>query len=181
MLNTRRFWQDSITSGSVKIGDGDALSFGYLPNDGSGYAIPVGNVTTTSVFIRIASAGGRTSSVGLAEVVVLGTVLTGTTASNGTSTGPPGSDGTPGTSFSWSNDIALFASATASSSAPDQGAVKAIDAKLGGYTQQGGDYTQEWASNGQGVGAWLQLSWPNPVTISSILAYDRPNPNVRAR
>lgn len=173
-------WQDSITSGSVKIGDEDALSFGYLPNDGSGYAIPVGNVTTTSVFIRIASVGSRTSAVGLAEVVVLGTVLTGTTR-NSTSTGPPGSDGTPGTSFAWSNDIALFASATASSSSPDSGPSKAIDAKLGGWTEDGGDETQEWASNGQGVGAWLQLSWPNPVTINSILAYDRPNPYVRAR
>lgn len=165
--------QDQITSGSITLDDGNTLSFGFLPNNGSGYAIPIGNVTTTSVFVRVGSVGYRTVNAGLSEVVVLGSVLDGST--NDTIPIPgPGS----GTSFAWSNDIALFASASASSSAPDQGAAKAIDGQLGGYDGLAGDYTQEWSSNGEGVGASLLLSWSRPVEIYSVLAYDRPNADV---
>jgi len=104
---------------------------------------------------------------------VLGSILDSTT--NDT-TPTPGSE--DGTSFAWSNDIALFASASASSSAPDQGASKAIDGQLGGYDGLGGDYMQEWSSNGEGVGASLLLSWSRPVQIYRVLAYDRPNADV---
>lgn len=128
------------------------------------------------MFVRVGSVGYRTANAGLSEVVVLGSVLDGTT--NDT-TPTPGSE--DGTSFAWSNDIALFASASASSSAPDQGASKAIDGQLGGYDGLGGDYMQEWSSNGEGVGASLLLSWSRPVEIYRVLAYDRPNADVCPR
>lgn len=170
--------QDQITSGSVTLDGGNTLSFGFLPNDGTGYAIPIGNVTTTSVFVRVGSVGYRTVNAGLSEVVVLGSRLEGSPTNN-TDAGPtPGTGTGDGTSFAWSNDIALFASASASSSAPDQGASKAIDGQLGGYDGLGGDYTQEWSSNGEGVGASLLLSWSRPVEIYRVLAYDRPNADV---
>ncbi len=41
-----------------------------------------------------------------------------------------------------------------------------------------GNYTVEWASNGQRAGAWLLLTWPSPITVSYIILYDRPNLNV---
>ena len=71
-------------------------------------------------------------------------------------------------------NIAPLASATASSEASQYGqtAAKAIDGVIAGYP---GDYTREWATNGQGVGARLSLNWPAPYTVNQIVLYDRPN------
>lgn len=74
----------------------------------------------------------------------------------------------------YTTDLALFASATGSSSesstsTPD----KAIDGYVNGYLPVGGDETEEWASSAQGVGAWLQLNWASPVTLQSLVLYDR--------
>jgi hypothetical protein len=70
--------------------------------------------------------------------------------------------------------VASLAVATASSqnAATGQLAVKAIDGVASGYPS---DYTKEWATiHGKG-GSWLELKWANPVTISRIVLYDRPN------
>jgi hypothetical protein len=53
-----------------------------------------------------------------------------------------------------------------------QTAIKAIDGVIDGYP---GDYTHEWATNGQGVGAWLNLSWSTPYSVNQVVLYDRPN------
>jgi LmbE family N-acetylglucosaminyl deacetylase len=50
--------------------------------------------------------------------------------------------------------------------------IKAIDTVIDGYP---GDYTKEWAANGQLAGAWIQLSWANLTTVSQVVLYDRPN------
>lgn len=73
-----------------------------------------------------------------------------------------------------SRNAALEASVTASSqnAADGQLASKAIDGEIDGYP---GNYTKEWATNGQGVGAWLQLDWTAPVAINKIVLFDRPN------
>lgn len=55
-----------------------------------------------------------------------------------------------------------------------QTGAKAIDGVVDGYP---GDYTREWASDGQGAGAWIQLTWPQPVSIEQVALYDRPNTN----
>lgn len=163
------FKQDQVTFGSLTFSDGTTLPFGTLPNSGTGFSVTVGNLTTSYIVISITAVSSSTANVGLAEVVVLGTE-TGATAEQ---------QAISGTSFAWAQDVALLATATASSSSPGQGPSKAIDGLLGGYKDDGtGDYTQEWASAGEGDGAWLQLTWPSDVLILGILAYDRPNAEV---
>ncbi|KAI5474857.1 Galactose-binding domain-like protein [Pseudohyphozyma bogoriensis] len=73
-------------------------------------------------------------------------------------------------------DIALNATATSSSAGSGQPASAAIDGKLGGYLDSGnGTDSEEWSSNGETTGAWLQLTWPHAVTINQVVLYDRPN------
>jgi hypothetical protein len=71
-------------------------------------------------------------------------------------------------------NIATLATATASSESSQYGqtAAKAIDGTADGYP---GDYTKEWATNGQGVGATLTLTWSTPYIVNSLALYDRPN------
>jgi uncharacterized repeat protein (TIGR02543 family) len=71
-------------------------------------------------------------------------------------------------------NIASLAAVTASSQnlTTGQTAVKAVDGVIDGYP---GDYTREWASTGQGVGAWLNLSWTSPYSVNQVVLYDRPN------
>jgi LmbE family N-acetylglucosaminyl deacetylase len=71
-------------------------------------------------------------------------------------------------------NIAPLASVTASSEdvGTDQLAVKAVDGSPDGWP---GDYTREWATVGQRVGAWLRLTWTTPQAVSRIVLYDRPN------
>jgi hypothetical protein len=69
-----------------------------------------------------------------------------------------------------SDDLALKATAEASSG----NAAGAIDGKIGGYPN---DRAQEWTTNGEKEGAWIKLTWSDPVNAQAILLYDRPNPN----
>jgi LmbE family N-acetylglucosaminyl deacetylase len=71
-------------------------------------------------------------------------------------------------------DLALSATATASSQNPSTGqtASKAIDGAVGGYP---GNYMEEWATVSGGAGSWLKLTWSSPQTIDTIVLYDRPN------
>jgi alpha-glucosidase (family GH31 glycosyl hydrolase) len=69
-----------------------------------------------------------------------------------------------------SDDLALKATAEASSG----NANGAIDGKIGGYPN---DRAQEWTSNGEKEGAWIKLTWSDPVNAQAIWLYDRPNPN----
>jgi uncharacterized repeat protein (TIGR02543 family) len=73
-------------------------------------------------------------------------------------------------------NIAPLATVTASTqnTATGQTAVKAVDGVISGYPA---DATKEWASTGQGVGAWLNLSWSTPYSVSQVVLYDRPNLN----
>jgi hypothetical protein len=34
----------------------------------------------------------------------------------------------------------------------------------------------EWATAGEGAGAWITLTWDQPATVSEIDLYDRPDP-----
>jgi hypothetical protein len=72
------------------------------------------------------------------------------------------------------HNIAPTATATASSfsAAHGQTADKAIDGIVSGYPT---DSLREWASEGQLAGAWIQLTWPTPHTISRSLLHDRIN------
>lgn len=58
--------------------------------------------------------------------------------------------------------------------ADNQQGVKAVDGVISGYP---GDYTREWATAGQGVGAWIELRWSAPQVVERVVLYDRPNVN----
>ena len=77
-------------------------------------------------------------------------------------------------SITVTTDLAMAATATASSEndAYNQTAAKAIDGVVDGYP---GDYTKEWATNGGGAGSWLKLTWSSPVTLATVVLYDRPD------
>jgi LmbE family N-acetylglucosaminyl deacetylase len=73
-------------------------------------------------------------------------------------------------------NIAPNATVTASSqnSGDDQTAVKAVDGSPAGYP---GDYTKEWATQGETVGAWIQLNWSTAREVNRVVLFDRPNLN----
>ena len=68
--------------------------------------------------------------------------------------------------------VASQATATASSQRVGQEASKAIDGVWDGHP---GDLTREWATNKQKVGAWIQLTWSSPQTVTRVVLYDRMN------
>lgn len=73
-------------------------------------------------------------------------------------------------------NLALGATATASTANPSQGASKAIDGLTKGYKEDGtGSPAAEWATNREGLGATITLRWPSPVIVSAVVLYDRPN------
>lgn len=73
-------------------------------------------------------------------------------------------------------NLALNATIYASTSSYNQGADKAIDGSVNGYKDDGsGDYSKEWASNHEGAGAGLYLTWPTSINVSTVVLYDRPN------
>jgi LmbE family N-acetylglucosaminyl deacetylase len=71
-------------------------------------------------------------------------------------------------------NVAAAATITASSErvASSQTAVKVADGFPTGYPT---DATREWATSGQGVGAWLSMTWSTPMTVAKVVLYDRPN------
>jgi len=71
-------------------------------------------------------------------------------------------------------NLATNATITVSSenTSTQQQGIKAIDGIVDGSP---GDYTKEWATNGQLAGAWINLAWPTPVTVTQVVLYDRPN------
>lgn len=53
-----------------------------------------------------------------------------------------------------------------------QEAARAVDGYALGYPL---DPTAEWASRGQGAGAWVQVTFTSPQTVDGVVLYDRPN------
>lgn len=76
------------------------------------------------------------------------------------------------------SNVAPSATITASSESVlnNQLAVKAADLAIDGYP---GDYTREWATQGERAGAWLCLTWAAPYAVDRVILYDRPNTNDR--
>ncbi|KAL8279274.1 hypothetical protein RQP46_008311 [Phenoliferia psychrophenolica] len=139
--------------------DGTIITVGSLPNNGAPLAVTFPQVTTTSLLFTCTAVSSSTSNVGLSEIQVFG--LFGSATANGLNP----------------INLARYSIATASSSSQYQGANKAIDGQLGGYSN--GDYTMEWASAGEKAGAWLLLTFTAPVIITSVKLMDRPNSNDR--
>jgi hypothetical protein len=78
-------------------------------------------------------------------------------------------------------NLASQAIVTVSSERPETGQVglKAIDGIVDGCTLANGcspdHYTHEWASVNQLAGAWIKLTWPGPMTLTSVTLHDRPH------
>jgi len=62
--------------------------------------------------------------------------------------------------------------ASAQDTAAGQGVAKAVDGVAQGYPA---DSSKEWVAPGGKAGTWIQLSWASPVTMTSVVLYDRPN------
>lgn len=71
---------------------------------------------------------------------------------------------------------ARTAAVTVSSENPAFGqlGIKATDGSATGYP---GDYSREWTTNGENVGAWIQLKWNAATAVKQVILYDRPNLN----
>ena len=152
---------DSAATAALSVSgfdpDGDPLTYSWTATggriDGTGSAVtyrpPVVSAPTTCR-ITVFVADGRG---GIASNFVDVTVTPSTSPQN----------------------VAGLATATASSEANGahrQIAAKAIDGIVGGYPT---DAQREWASSGELAGAWIQLTWTTPVTISRSVLHDRIN------
>ncbi|GAA6029989.1 hypothetical protein JCM8097_009203 [Rhodosporidiobolus ruineniae] len=178
VLNDRPNLNDWMTGSTLTFADNSTVSVGALANDGSATLVNLGGtVVTDSIFLYVTSVSSATGQVGLAEFQVYGEACPGCTIGNNfvNATTTTTSAGTVAGSAS-SEDLALLATASSSSSAPSQGPEKAIDGVVSGYLESGkGNSSAEWASFGQGSGAWLALQWPQSYMIDSLVFHDRPN------
>lgn len=173
---TLAFATDWIKAGTLTFADGSSVTFGALANDGSATLISLlSPVITDSIKLTVTDAAASSANVGLSEFQVYGSICSGcafnstTAASTLTSTGFVAGNG----AFS---DLALQATATASSYSTGQGPEKVNNGLIGGYTDDDpSNYMNEWASNGELVGAWLNLTWPAYYMVDSLIFYDRPN------
>jgi hypothetical protein len=69
-------------------------------------------------------------------------------------------------------NLAMLASASASSSEDRHTPASAIDGEVGGYPERP---EAEWAANRQITGARFELAWKEPQRVSRIVLFDRPN------
>lgn len=164
-----------LPSFSLLLSDLSTILIGPLNNNGSDTTFTFPATTFSSFTLLVTNVSSTTGNVGLQEIKVYAPT---TTSASAPALSPPLA--TPFSTPSTVNgsvviDLARLAFAEASSSSKDQGPEKAIDGVVSGYTPGGGDYTREWASYGQGLGATLILTWPTPITASSLVTFDRPN------
>ena len=150
VLHDRPNLDDHALAGTLTFGDGTSIPFTALDNLGGGTSIRgFAPVTTDSLRVTFDQVAATTASIGLAEIEVFGRKAP-----------------TPN----------IAALATVSASTQDAGtgqlAIKAVDGVADGYP---GDFTKEWATLGEGVGAWLRLKWPSAKLISEVTLFDRPN------
>ncbi len=66
----------------------------------------------------------------------------------------------------------LKATASSWDAAENSPAIAVADGSTVGYPV---DSRMEWTSANQGTGAWIELTWPNPVRINRIVLHDRPD------
>jgi hypothetical protein len=152
VLHDRINADDHITAGKLTYSDGTFLNTGSLPNDGTGYEVSTASKITKSLRFEITGFAGYNA--GLAEIEVYGYPLK--------------------LNRDYYN-IAPDARVSASSQLSGYyTAVKAVDGVRSGYPC---DYANEWATNGQLNGAWLQLDWERTYHIKRVVLYDRPNPD----
>ena len=144
---------DQITSALLLFPDGSIYSVDSLPNNGSALVVPINNIVTKSVTLKVTGVSSSTGSVGLAEYQVFGSVLYVIVPSfpylrlkscspfSSNSTLPAGSDSLP---VPTTLNLAPNATASSSSAGEGQSANKANDGIVNGYKEDGsGSYLNE--------------------------------------
>ncbi|KAK4699652.1 hypothetical protein P7C70_g6606, partial [Phenoliferia sp. Uapishka_3] len=149
--------EDRVMGGTLTFSDGSVVQVPALPNTGTALPITFAARSTTSIVFRVTSVSSQTASVGLSEIMVYGLASSSTASGVG--------------AVNW----ARYATVSATSSASQQAAYKAIDNLLDGYSS--GDPYDEWASKGGKLGTTFTLTWASPVTLNSLVIFDRPNLN----
>lgn len=167
---------DWLKTGYLAFDDGSTVQFTITDNTGGATVLSLSkSYTTKSIKMTVSSVSSTTQNVGLAEFQVYGTTCsTCTVTTTTTTTTAPASSATAADP----SDLAQKGTASASSYKSDTGQSpdKAIDGLISGYKADGsGDYSQEWASDGEKTGAWWTLTWASSVTINRVVLYDRPN------
>ncbi|KAI9364888.1 hypothetical protein DFJ73DRAFT_792472 [Zopfochytrium polystomum] len=161
VLSDRPNLNDWVKGATVQFDDGTTVSVSSLDNAGAPTVVNLTRpVTASSLKFTVTSVSDRTGSVGLAEIEVFN------------------SNASVRTQQSPATNIAPKAATSASSAATNQqqGASRAVDGVVDGYRKDGsGTFTKEWASNGEGAGATLTLTWPSAVQITRVTLFDRPN------
>jgi LmbE family N-acetylglucosaminyl deacetylase/3-mercaptopyruvate sulfurtransferase SseA len=125
-------------------------------------------------FASVATLGANVTTYANTGLAAATTYYYRVVAANGTGDSGYSNIASATTSAAASTNIAPLAAVTASSENPADGqqAIKAVDGVVDGWP---GDYTREWATIGQGAGAWIKLTWTTPYTVDRIVLYDRPN------
>ena len=142
--------------------DGDALTYLWSQTGGSPAQV-LSSATVAKPTFTASAAGSYTFQVvvndGKVASAPASVVVTVTSA-----VPPPAS----------SSNVALSATATASSQDPSSGSLasKAIDGVIKGYPV---DESKEWVTLQGKAGSWIKLTWAAPVTVDKVVLYDRPN------
>ncbi|MFP5415620.1 MAG: discoidin domain-containing protein, partial [Actinomycetes bacterium] len=166
VLHDRPNADDRILSGTLSFSQGGSVSVGALPNDGAAQSVTFASRTVTSVRLTVNSVSAETWAIGLAEIEAWGTPGGSLPSPTASPTSPPSG----GTNQARAAGVAVTASTQ--DTASGQGATKAVDGSALGYPT---DPTREWATTQEKNGAWIQLTWPSPVTLNRIVLNDRPN------
>jgi subtilisin family serine protease len=162
-----------VISGTAQQGQTLTVSNGSWSNSPTGFGYQWQRCTSSCAAI-----GGATSSSYTAAAVDVGDTLKAiVTATNGGGSSSAASNPTATIqpAAAAGSNVARSATLTASSENASTGqlAVKAADGFTDGCCS--GVYTHEWATIWQQAGAWLNLAWAAPQTLSSVVLYDRPN------
>ncbi|GJN94214.1 hypothetical protein Rhopal_007288-T1 [Rhodotorula paludigena] len=130
--------------------------------------------SSTRSVISFSSASSPTSGASSSAVSGSGTSPSfSSTASSTSAAATPSS-----TLVNYARTVEKTPDVSSEASATEQTADKAIDGIVSGYKEDGtGDYTKEWATDHQGVGAWIGLSWATSITVNQVVLFDRPNLN----
>ncbi|GAA5860490.1 hypothetical protein JCM8547_000320 [Rhodosporidiobolus lusitaniae] len=146
---------------------------------------PSTSSSTTSTIVRTSSSSSSTSS--SAKTTTTTTAAPKTTTTTTTTTVAPVKTTTSASTVKTTTttvaptptaakNLALTATAQASSEWDTSPASAVNDGKIGGYlSDTEGDESQEWSSYTETAGAWVTLSWPSSVSFNQVVLYDRPN------
>lgn len=155
--------EDQVLGGAIYFTGEGMLPFSQLENTAeTPYRIWFEPRQTKNVMIVINHVKPGSPNIGLAEAAVFSPVDESIFGYSEIDSLPPAEA-----------NRALSASVEVSSNYGLYDVGGAIDGILGGNPDNN---LEEWASDGEGEGAWIRLSWDEPVSINRIALFDRPNP-----